>query len=186
MIKTIFVDLDDVLNVFTMHALKWVGCDGTQGYNPEWGWDIVRAANALHPTRAFTPNQFWRALGRDCWSSAPKSEICDGLLNACADYVGRENVCILSSVTIDPECVAGKHEWVLSHLPRWMHRQFLFGTKKDVCAHPEALLIDDCDSNIVKFRAAGGHTITVPRPWNCLNAYGTQNYVEATLREIMT
>ena len=66
----ILLDLDDVCNRFTMHALKQVGCPidelAYRDFNPEWGWDIVAAANALHPTREFTPAEFWDSAQPGC------------------------------------------------------------------------------------------------------------------------
>ena len=65
----ILLDLDDVCNRLTMYVLKHVGCPVDDldycDFNPEWGWDIVSAANALHPIRQFTPAEFWDSIGRD-------------------------------------------------------------------------------------------------------------------------
>ena len=67
--KRILLDLDDVCNRFTMYALKRVGCPvdelAYRDFNPAWGWDIVQAANELHPNRQFTPVEFWNSLARD-------------------------------------------------------------------------------------------------------------------------
>jgi 5'(3')-deoxyribonucleotidase len=169
-INTIFLDLDDVLNDFTMSTLRSLGCDIVD-YDPKWGWDIVKAANAPHPSRSFTKETFWDSLDRKHWATIPKSEMCDWLVRKCAAEVGCKNVCILSAPTIDPDSLAGKLEWIHSSLPAWMHRQFLIGPYKHLCARPDALLIDDCDKNVYDFHEAGGHTILVPRPWNHMNAY---------------
>ena len=73
----ILLDLDDVCNRFTMYALKQVGCPvdelAYRDFNPAWGWDIVAAANALHPARQFTAAEFWESLDRDVWASVPES-----------------------------------------------------------------------------------------------------------------
>ena len=76
----IFLDLDDVLNSFTMPALAEVGCPvgpyEYEKFNPAWGFNILRAANALHRNRDFTKAEFWRALTATFWSTTPKSQEC--------------------------------------------------------------------------------------------------------------
>ena len=177
----ILLDLDDVCNRFTMYALKQVGCPidefDYRDFNPAWGWDIVCAANALHPTREFTPAEFWGSLDRDVWASVPESGEFETLLRRCEALVGPENVCILSSPTLDPDCLAGKLEWIQTHFPRRMHRQFLIGPRKHFCARPDALLIDDGDHNVEAFRAHGGQAILVPRPWNSLHYMPTETHL---------
>lgn len=173
-IKKIFVDLDDVLNYFTLHALNYVGCPVVFNdfalYQQRWQFNIVKAANELQGNH-WTPEMFWSQIDRECWKSAPLDENALELLYMCASYVGKENVCILSSPIKDPECLAGKLEWIHENMPPWIHRQFLIGPAKSMCACRGALLIDDHDDNVYKFRKAGGDAVLVPRPWNHLG-YG--------------
>jgi len=176
-IREIFLDMDDVLNTCTMYALRYVGCtveatDYTK-FNPDWGWNIVNAANHLHPTRKFTEDEFWPLIDRQFWATIPRSQECQWLLDVSAGIVGEENVCILSSSTRDPDCLAGKLDWIQNELPPWMHRQYLLGPRKHFCASPDSLLIDDRDYNVDTFRAAGGQAILVPRPWNTLHKQET-------------
>ncbi len=166
----IFLDLDDVLNAFTMSALGYVGCGvgayEYDAYNPQYGFDIVRAANALHPFLNFTEADFWQSIDRNFWATVPKSRECDSLLSACENLVGVENVCILSSPTRDPDSLAGKLEWIHAFLPKRFHRQFLIGPRKYFCARHDSLLIDDSARNVDGFLDAGGNAILMPRPWN--------------------
>lgn len=183
MITRIFLDLDDVLNSFTLPALAEVGCQvgpfDYEGYNPDCGFDIVRAANAMHRERAFTQDEFWSALSAEFWSSAPKSHECDWLCDLCASLVGKRNVFVLTAA---PQKVGGhvasaKVSWIYDNLPDWLHAQFLIGSCKQACASPDALLIDDSDVNVENFKRAGGHAILVPRPWNSLWARLTDMYI---------
>jgi len=174
-----------------MDALRYVGCPvGPHSYNrfnPEWGWNIVTAANALHPLRTdFTKASFWGSIKRYFWAGVPKSLECDKLLGICARFVGKENVCILSSPTLDPDCLAGKLEWIKANMPKWMHRQYLIGPCKKFCARPDAVLIDDREKNVDEFRASGGHAIMMPRPWNSLHyqRYNMGVYVYDKLRRL--
>jgi len=170
----IFLDLDDVLNSFTLPALGEVGCPvesfDYDKYDPEWGFDILCAANTLHREYAFTEAMFWSELSMTFWSTIPKSQECDWLLDLCESLVGRENLFIL---TASPEKVgdhvaSAKVTWIRTHLPSWLQEQFLIGSCKQACASPDALLIDDSDENVDAFRRAGGEAILMPKPWNSL------------------
>lgn len=186
----IFLDLDDVLNRFTMYALAHVGCPvdpmSEKEFNPEWQFNIIAAADALHPYRKFTPKTFWSMFNRGTWAAVPESKEFDFLLNACEKLVGRENVCILTTPVLDPGCAAGKVEWIYDHCPKWLHRQFLIGPVKHLCASPDALLIDDGDHNIEAFRIGGGQALLVPRPWNSLHEFSneTEMYLRRSLEDI--
>ena len=191
MIKRIFLDLDDVLNIFTPWVLRCVGrdihLDGRE-HNPEWGFDIVTAANELPVTETgtelgwnvtFTPETFWANLGREVWRDAPISEEFRYLIHKSQEAVGKENVFILTSPTSCPESAAGKVEWIQTYCPEWLHRQYLIGPPKWVCAH-ESLLFDDSDDNVKAFRAAGGHACLVPRPWNSNHGKSSWGRIEGT------
>ncbi len=175
LIKEIFIDLDDVLNTFTMYTLSELGCDVSptdyDEYDSDWGYDIVKAMNALlcDPEPPWTTDDFWADIGRRIWKSVPKTYFCDELIETCANLVGKGNVCILTTPVDDPDCVAGKLEWIQKFLPTWIHRQYALCPRKEFCAHPNALLIDDKESNIRAFAGGhrGGHGIICPRPWNC-------------------
>ena len=185
----IYLDLDDVCNAFTLHALRAVGCPVNASdfhkFDPAWGFDIIKAANALHPGPAphkyspdvFTLFSFWGKIGRDVWRDAPESTEFKWLLQKCEDLVGRENVCILTAPIEDPECLAGKLEWILAHCPKWLHRQYLMGPQKYLLAQPGALLIDDSDKNVDEFEACGGEVLLVPRPWNSLHRVDTRRHL---------
>ena len=164
-INRIFLDLDDVLNDLTMSTLRTLGCN-IKEYDPAWGWDIVKAANSCHPLRNFTPRSFWESISRRHWATRPKSQLCDWLVRRCENLVGRDSVYVLTSPTKDPDCLAGKLEWIHANLPEWMHRQYMVGPHKHLCASPDSLLIDDRDKNVEEFASSGGWSILVPRPWN--------------------
>lgn len=177
----IFLDLDDVLNQFTMQALAHVGCDidptTFREFDPIWGFDILQAANILHPTRQFTLAEFWGMFKCKDWANFPVSDEFQWLLNNCEALVGRKNICILTVPILDPSCTTGKVEWIYKNCPKWLHRQYLIGPCKHMCARPDALLIDDADENVNKFREHGGQAILVPRPWNSCNGFNTMKHL---------
>ncbi len=175
MIDQIFVDLDDVCNHFTMHALQYMGCDcgiDDSDFPENVGYDIVVACNLLHPVKDWTPSNFWTHLGPNVWFNMPMREDAVDLLDMCADVVGRENVFICTKCTLQPEHYAGKIRWIYDHLPSWIFSQVQINGYKETNARPGALLIDDSDYNIKKFRGTrGGRAILVPRPWNTLGKH---------------
>ena len=168
----IFLDLDDVLNNFTPFALAWVGCPISpfryDSYPSECGYDIVAAANKIHPTRCFTSDSFWGEITRNVWATSPRSWEFANLLSVSYDAVGPQNVRILTKATNDPECLAGKKEWLTKNCPPWIRNRYLIvgDDCKEVCSQPGALLVDDNEDNVAAFRASGGQAIIMPRPWN--------------------
>lgn len=194
MITRILLDLDDVMNQCTFHALRWVKCPiddlSYETYPKQFGYDIVTVANYLFDPENFKENphftvgSFWDCLPREFWSTIPNSPQFEMLLGSCEALVGQENICIATAPTIDPECAAGKTEWIQRVMPRWLQRQYQIGPRKKFFAHPEALLIDDSDENEKQFRAWGGNTLLVPRPWNTNNHRDTDAYLAERFEEL--
>lgn len=154
-----------------MAALRYIGCKvrplDFHLFDPKWKFDIVKAANKLHPEyREWTRDTFWRAIERDFWAEVPQSQEFKTLLQLTGETVGWENTFILTCPTNDPECLAGKLEWIQLDCPPQLHRQYLMGPPKYLCAKRNTLLIDDSDANVDLFRSNGGQAILVPRPWN--------------------
>jgi len=89
------------------------------------------------------------------------------------------------SITIDPECLAGKLEWIHCHMPSWMHRQYAITPEKHRFGHPGALLIDDSPSNVDAFVARGGRGLLVPRPWNAVWGRDPRKYLQENLENLL-
>jgi 5'(3')-deoxyribonucleotidase len=177
-IKRILLDLDDVLNQLTMYTLQHVGCDVDPMENNHFPWevgyDVVGACNLLHPVKNdWTVPEYWEAITRDVWATAPASPECDWLLQTCVELVGEDEVFIVTSPTKDPDCLAGKLEWIHRQLPSYMHRQYAITPRKYIAADSETLLIDDSYANIKAFSEHGGQTLLVPKPWNPLHGCRT-------------
>jgi len=193
-IERILLDLDDVLNQLTMWTMKCVGCDVDPMDNHlfpiEVGYDVVAAANLMHPTkRDWSVSEFWDSIKREHWATAPKSPECDWLLKTCVDLVGEDEVFIATSPTKDPDCLAGKLEWIQRELPDFMHRQYVITPRKGIGASPETLLIDDCQKNCEAFRTHRnprhrGQTLLVPKPWNPRHGEDTKTVLETFVERI--
>ncbi len=174
-----------------MQALHEVGCPvnptgmGHNDFNPEWGWDIVKAANELHPTASFSPDQFWQSFDRDFWAELPISDEFEDLLSRSESLVGADSVAFLTAPTLDSDCAAGKMDWIYRNAPHRFHRQFIITPLKHFCARPDALLIDDRDDNVEMFAKSGGNAILVPRPWNKNHGIDTGAHISRILNEII-
>jgi 5'(3')-deoxyribonucleotidase len=173
MIEQVFVDMDGVLNKFSTYALQYVGAiDRPMKYHNYPAncctWDIVQSANYLRPegTPKYTNSSFWDALDRTFWATIPIESYALEMLDFLQRKVGAKYVCIASTPTLSAECLAGKMDWIYRFLPRWIHRQYMFGRDKHLLAHADTLLIDDNQDNCDKFNRWGGDKILVPRPWN--------------------
>ncbi len=170
-ITRIMLDLDDVCNQFTAHAMQYVGCPDLP-FPVECGYDMVAAVNKRHPTKNdWTPEELWSTLGRDLWDDMPTSCIYPWILSRCRELVGRDQVFICTSLTDNIECTAGKLGWMQRTLPAWLQYQFVLTPAKEVTANPYTLLIDDSHANISRFRSAGGQTMMIPAPWNPYKRY---------------
>jgi 5'(3')-deoxyribonucleotidase len=186
-INVVLIDIDSTLNRFVTHALRFVGCDipdDDRIYKPEWGWAIYTAYKYFGGK--LSEEGFWDALTRECWASCPISEECGPILDRAVRLVGQKNVCLLSAPPRGADQLAGKLEWIQRHMPKWLHRQYLFGPRKHYCARPDHLLIDDADHNVNDFIKAGGRAILVPRPWNSSHELPPLEYVTGRLDAMIT
>jgi hypothetical protein len=182
MIDQILIDLDDVLNHFTMHALRMLGCFAREHEFPvEVGYNIAAAYNHL-TGGSVSAFDFWHRLPLEVWDDMPRRDEVKWLLPLCEKLVGRENVIICTASLGHPGHYSGKMRWIYKNLPNWTHRQVSITSMKHAYARPGCLLIDDSQANIKKFRATrDGQAILVPRPWNRLNHYNAKGFVKMAL-----
>jgi len=189
MIGRILLDLDDVCNQMTMWFLHWVGCPvnplDNSRYPIEAGYDIVEACNRLHSRSDWTAEEFWDAIPCEAWATVPLSQEFPWVLNRCVDLVGHGNILISTKPGPNPNCLAGKLEWIHANMPVWMHDQYEITPRKDFGPREDTLLIDDNEANIRDMLKAGGQGLLVPRPWNPLNQHNTRLYLESFFRHPM-
>lgn len=170
MIKTVLIDLDDVLNCFTMYALRrlvgpHINHMSYDQYPKECGWNITAAFNKLAGT-AYTPKVFWAMLPKDVWYNVPPGVDFRAILDWAKNYVGWENTFIVTSPTLCPHSASGKMQWIQRDLPPVLHRNFAITSQKHLLANANTLLLDDNEENVKRFNAHGGHGVLMPRPWN--------------------
>lgn len=184
MIHTVFLDLDDTLNSFTLHVLRRTfGIDVSDfdydRFPHQVGYEIREAYHLMKPDYypSFELAQFWDAVKREVWATLPKSLEFNQIIQSAQALAPQDRIYILTGPTKDPDCLAGKLEWIHRVMPPWLHRQYFIGPRKQVIAKPEYLLIDDSDAQVNAWREAGGQAILVPRPWNSLHGLDTSSYL---------
>lgn len=110
--------------------------------------------------------EFWKVINEDefFWEKISPYFWNDDLLNIVSkvdpDYM------LLTSPHNHPHCYKGKCSWIQKHLGLNVPERAIFTAKKDDCASPNRVLIDDNDENCEKFIAAGGLAIVFPQKWN--------------------
>ncbi|MEN6367656.1 MAG: hypothetical protein ABFC88_12650 [Thermoguttaceae bacterium] len=188
-IKEIYLDMDDVLNTLGPFALHTVGCDfppdDYTNYPTEYGYNVHDIANDMLGEKLYTCATFWASIPRRLWVKVPETPYMPWLLETCANLVGSNEVMIATSPTKDPDCLAGKVEWILDHCPAWLQRQYSITPRKFKYARPGALLIDDHPDNVWRWRERGGPAILVPRPWNKLWPADPQKHIRKELERLL-
>jgi len=156
-VSTIFIDMDGVLVDFTSGICSALGKEGMEDQIDNWEiWNVL----------GITETEFWAPCASECfWENLRWTEEGTEILARALLAVGPENVFLFTSPADFPRSFSGKAKWIKAHLPNF-GRQVLMGPAKYLYAKPGHLLIDDSDINVKAFRAAGGQTILVPRPWN--------------------
>ena len=127
---------------------------------------------------------FWEPMDHSFWANLKPLDEGTALLRLLQQE--HHEVYLSTSPALSPGCSSGKHEWVNRILPDMWKRTFI-GSSKDVFAKlPDAVLIDDCDANVDKFRSAGGIGILWPQPWNSAHTWtqGRIGYVVRFLKNL--
>lgn len=186
MIRTIFLDLDDVLNTLAPCVLNAVGCpiasDSYDNYPKGFGFAAHEVANHVLGVE-YTWESFWKTIPQNVWATVPRSDFFNWLLETCRSLVGKRDVFLATSPVYEPYCAAGKIEWIQKYCPPWLQRQFFITPCKSRLSQIDALLIDDLTTNIQQFREKGGSAILVPRPWNQLREYDPKTYITECLEQ---
>jgi hypothetical protein len=132
---------------------KWPYTFGPDG----WDWNKQAGLETLN----------WDCMDRQFWANLEWMPDGREILEDCMSCFGMDSIFLFSSFYIWANgAVNGRLDWIEKNIPEFK-KKFLTGTvPKSVCAHRDAVLIDDNDQNIHDFIEAGGQGILIPRPWN--------------------
>ena len=152
----ILLDMDGVLKDFVSAAIRANGyCFSHDDVN-QWSlWEIAGA----------TSLEFWANINGDegFWSSMAEYDWWIELIEMVNAVDPNFSFCTTPSHC--PSAASGKLSWLQSHFgPKFGN--YVLTPQKHLLARPANLLIDDSDSNVKDFRAAGGNAILFPQPWN--------------------
>lgn len=132
-----------------------------------FGWDIKHddySSWAYHQQMGLTDQQFWARIDSDFWGRIEPYPWARSLVSHLRD---KGEVIFATSPNLDSETPSAKVRWLRKHglmSPLW--NDYMIGPHKHLMANKQTILIDDSDSNVEKFRAAGGNAILFPQPWN--------------------
>lgn len=181
--KRLFLDMDGVL-------VNWdKGCHELHGipYRPGGKWPYKLGPDGWHFYRelGMTVPQLFRGQNRDFWANLEWMPDGRKLLQICESKFGR-NITLLTSPYDNDGTVDGRKDWIKRHMPGYIHR-VLIGDPKEACAHPDAVLVDDCEENIKNWQKMDGIGVMVPRPYNSLFKVRSiaTDVVEARLHKIV-
>jgi 5'(3')-deoxyribonucleotidase len=167
----IFMDLDGVLSEWVASAAVAFGVPYEE-LMAKW----PPGSNDIESALGITQDELWAvvdAQGESFWSDLPETPWARRLYEG-AKKVGP--VVFLTSPSHHPSSLAGKLTWMQRFTGNPRFRDYLVGPRKEACASPGAILIDDHDGNLDKFSAAGGIPICVPRVWNRMHSYSGDPY----------
>jgi len=161
MIKRIFLDLDGVLANFVGAAAKVFGTTEEELFK-KWipgEYDICKVLD-------ISDDDFWShvILEENYWSEIEPYSWATELYEMCCKIAPTT---IATSPCHDPACLSGKVRWMNKNLGNGKpFRDYLIGPRKEMCAAPGHLLIDDSDNQCVKFVENGGDCLLFPAIWN--------------------
>jgi 5'(3')-deoxyribonucleotidase len=158
----ILLDMDGVLCDFLSGAIEVLNRD----YNKDY--DINQYASefgmwATYDYYGISEKEFWNSINEtpDFWYNL-KPLPWAGQLYSMLQEIGE--VTIITSPSLDPSCAMQKLRWLKRHLDINSNQVFI-GSRKYLMAG-NGLLIDDFQSNVEKFKIAGGEAILIPSNWN--------------------
>ena len=151
----ILLDMDGVISNFVDQVIA------------TFGWDIKHddySSWAYHQQMGLTDQQFWARIDSEFWDRIEPYPWASQLVSELRD---EGEVIFATSPNLDSATPSAKVRWLRKHgmMYTWLN-EYMIGPHKHLMANKQTILIDDSDSNIEKFRAAGGNAILFPQPWN--------------------
>lgn len=161
-------DLDGLLANFVAGSLA---AHGKHIPHAEIGYDFMTQAGF----EGIADPAFWAPLKNpDFWQNLDPYPDGMALFTRVAAVIPMSRIGFLSSCAC-PGAHDGKKAWLEKHLGVYAKHFFAGEAKELLAAAPNKLLVDDFNSNVDRFKAAGGRTVLIPRPWNRRKAETDEN-----------
>ena len=175
----IFLDLDGVIvdwakAAYEVHNLP------LPNYN-NWPLD----GNDLAKMMNLSAEDFWKPYKNvEFWVNVPFFKEATGLIDHLKPFIDEGNLCFVTDHSDCPYAAAGKVKWFNKFYPGI---PYSLTKHKNFYAAPDAILIDDSETNCHKFEKRGGHYVLYPSPWNRNRQHYNDrlNYCKIELREIV-
>lgn len=167
----ILLDMDGVIVDFVGAALRLHDQDveATLATWPRGEWNVAKVLGV-------STNVFWSKIdeaGEDWWATLPEYPWADELIAAVEE--SQRGWVFATSPSRFHGSASGKVRWMQKKFGSGF-RGYMLGEHKNLFARREAILIDDNEEAVKRFRAEGGGAVLFPRPWNSLGV--VQNPVE--------
>lgn len=161
----VFLDLDGVMTDFIGGLARAHNLGNPYDQEEYVGNPNLPEVFGLKPAALFSVTE------RDFWRDLEPSKEGRKILDILEKKFGRENIRVLSSLTLNEGVADGKIEWMKRNMPYYgFQRKYFFGPDKGFLAHPDSILIDDSEKNTKPFEENGGKAFLVPRKWNSNHA----------------
>lgn len=160
-------------------------CNFVDGLIRSAKWSLEHedwASWSHHQTFGLTDEEMWAFTREEgWWTNLPEYGWANRLFT---ELECRGEVIFCTSPSLDWKCPGEKIQWLRNHgFMSHKKNNFQIGPRKELMAGSGAILIDDYDVNVSKFRENGGRAILFPQPWN-ENRSVKEDRVDFVLREL--
>jgi len=170
MIKTVFLDMDDVLVDFMggLHKALDIPYNYFNYPYKKGEWDILgyQIKWQHYPDCLVTFEKCNQCCTTSFWQNLKWMHDGHDILRVVLDKFHPEQIYLLTTPMPNLESASGKMMWVNDNLPVYLKHTIITQAPKFLLARPDTLLIDDKNQNVDEFYAAGGRGCLVPRFWN--------------------
>lgn len=159
----IFLDMDGVICDFVGSAAR-LHCRQADELVSEWPAGVFDICHVL----GVSATQFWSRVdraGEAFWTYLNDYPWTSQLIELVQGH--DEGFVISTSPSRSHHSSAGKVRWLQMKFGM-PFRSYMLGEQKHLLAKPGAVLIDDNEASVLKFRDHGGEAILFPQPWNSL------------------
>jgi len=167
MIKTVFLDMDDVLADFMrgLHEALNIPYDYFNYPYKKGEWNILGYQIKLQGS-IITFDQCNDCCDTLFWQNLEWMHDGYDILTAVEYKYAPAQIYLLTTPMPNVDSPTGKWLWVRDNMSMYYKRTIITQAPKHLLARPDTLLIDDKDENVDGFREAGGKALLIPRPWN--------------------
>ena len=198
--RRIYLDMDGVTTDWAGGMLRLMGIDAERRAEIDvfdGGTGLVATARGISHDEA--DDLIWRTIDGtdgDFWKELEWLPDGQRILRDCCTLAP---TIFLSSPSGHPSSASGKLRWLAKHHAvireamalcpgadsrRKPSRVYALSPAKEEFAHPGAVLVDDKESNVSRFIAAGGRAVLWPAPWNASRAVSYADALEEIERKV--